>query len=154
LADPQTPGNDTLLYWLKFNPAANQRRQDQPRIPRPRGANRRRFPEPPAPTPGSIAAVINQIERCGPSLSQERATRWAKQLFTPYEVEAWLSAGLRTDDLELVVELRSLGIPPKAMDWVVRKETVLDRIRLRNYSARAIAGMLRREHLLDKIPPS
>jgi hypothetical protein len=36
------------------------------------------------------------------------------------------------------------------MDWVVRRETMLDRVRLRNYLARAIAEMLRRERLLGK----
>lgn len=152
--DSQPQDDESLLYWLKFNPTAIQRRQEQLRVPGPRRANPQRSPEPPAPKPGSIAAIINKIERCGPHSSQERATRWARQLFTPSEVEAWLNSGLRTDDLDLAVDLRSLGVPPQAMDWVVRKETMLDRIRLRNYSARAIADMLRREHLIDKVPRS
>jgi hypothetical protein len=65
-------------------------------------------------------------------------------------VEAWLTAGLTTDDLELIVELRSLGVPPEAMTWVLRRETMLDRIRLRGYSAREIARMLQREGLLPQ----
>jgi hypothetical protein len=69
-------------------------------------------------------------------------------------VEAWLNAGLRTGDLELAVDLRSLGVPPEAMGWVIRRETVLDRIRLRSYSARNIADMLRREQLLGRGSPS
>lgn len=148
MEDSQSANDENLRQWLMFSPAAINRRQEELRVPRPRGANRRRPPEPPAPKPGSMAAIINNVERCGPRISQERAACWARHLFTPNEVEAWLNAGLRTGDLELVVNLKSLGVPPEAMDWVIRKETVLDRIRLRSYSARRIADMLRREQLL------
>lgn len=65
-------------------------------------------------------------------------------------MEAWLIAGLHTDDLELVVDLRSLGVPPEAISFVVRKETILDRIRLRACSARGIARTLQREGLLPR----
>lgn len=94
--------------------------------------------------------MINDIEQCGPKLSRQRAARWARQLFTPRQVEAWLSAGLGTDDLELAVELRSLGVPPGALTWVVRKETIVDRIRLRGCSAREVARILQREGLLPQ----
>jgi len=154
LEGSQSANDENLRRWLMFSPAAVNRRQEQLRVPRPRRANRRRPPEPPAPKPGSIAAIINKVERCGPQISQERAPRWARHLFTAKEVEAWLNAGLRTGDLELAVDLRSLGVPPEAMGWVIRRETVLDRIRLRSYSARNIADMLRREQLLGRGSPS
>lgn len=138
--------------WLRPRPSPRSRdAQSRRGIVRWRRPGSHQAPwsrQPAAPTPGSIAAVLNDIEQCGPELSRLRAGRWGRQLFTPQDVRAWLAVGLKSDDLDLVVELRSLGVPPEAMAWVVRKETVLDRIRVRHYSARDIARLLRREGLL------
>ena len=145
-----------LLAWLKDSPASMRRRQEQ--LTRslhtsrePYRGRRTRPAQLPAPKPGSIAAIIADVERCGPELSSRRAIRWAQQLFAPAQVAAWLGSGLRTDDLELIVDLRSFGVPPEALGWVVRKETMLDRIRLRNCSARDIVRILRREGLLPPL---
>jgi len=150
LPDDEQPAPD----WLRPKPAPltlwreGHLRRSVARWP---GASGRKSPRPAqtaAPAPGSIAAVISELEQCGPELSRQRAGLWGRHLFTSQDVRAWLTAGLHSGDLDLVVELRSLAVPPEAMAWVVRKETVLDRIRLRNYRARDIARMLQREGLL------
>jgi hypothetical protein len=155
LTDHLSEDEQNLLFWLRHNPAAPRWRDEQLRRGiagwgRADGRRPRRPVRPSAPPPGSIAAIINDIERCGPELSRHRAAIWGRHLFTAREVEAWLTAGLGTDDLELIVELRSLGVPPEAMTWVIRKETMLDRIRLRTCSAREIARILQREGLLTQ----
>lgn len=143
-------GEQSLLDWFIFNPTAMRRREQQHQRSVGWSAPRRRLRQAPESRPpaGSIAAVINNIEGCGPYASRVRAVRWARLYCTPKEVEAWLKSGLKTDDLDLIAELRSLGVPPEAMQWTVRKETMLDRIRLRNCSAAEVAGILRREGLL------
>ena len=144
-----------MLFWFRHNPAAPRWRDERFRRGiagwgGPGGRKPRRPAQAPAPPLGSVAAIINDIGRCEPKLSRHRANQWARHFFTAREVEAWLTAGLRTEDLELVFDLRSLGIPPEAMSFVVRKETILDRIRLRACSARGIARMLQREGLLPR----
>jgi hypothetical protein len=76
--------------------------------------------------------------------------RWARTWFTPEQVRAWFQAGLRTSDLQLVVDLHAHGVPPEAMGWVVRKETMLERIRQRGYTAEDVARTLRQEGLLSR----
>lgn len=71
-------------------------------------------------------------------------------MFLPADVKAWLTNGLSSNDLELIVELRSLAIPPEAMSWSIRGETMLDRIRLRGYTAQHVARTLRQAGLLPK----
>jgi hypothetical protein len=140
----------SVYFWLKANPDRRRRGELRRNFA---GPVRHRQPgarqqQEAALRPGSTAAVISAIERCGTELSRERAARWARQLFTPAEVQAWLSAGLSTEDLELAIELRSVGVPPEALNWVVRKESMLDRIRLRSCPPSEVAQILRREGLL------
>lgn len=105
-------------------------------------------PRLPSPRPGTLAAIINDIERCGSTPAAERAMLWAKEFFTPSEVRAWLAAGLRTSDLGLVIDFRKLGIQPEAMTWEVRGGTMLDRIRHDKYSAYEIELVLRNAGLM------
>ena len=140
-----------ILGWLKLNPDRPPRRQDETLPSQEPVRARRRRPKPaPQPRPGTIAAVICEVEHHGPEFSEQQAWRWAQHLFTPSEVRAWLTSGLRTDDLDLIVELRSLGIPPEAMTWTVRGESMLDRIRLRGYTAQHIVRTLRHAGLHPK----
>jgi hypothetical protein len=140
-----------LLGWLKLNPDARSRQGDQTLSSSALVRARRRPPKPaPQPRPGTIAAVICEVEHYGPEFSAQQAWRWAQHLFTPSDVRAWLTNGLRCDDLDLIVELRSLGIPPEAMNWAVRGETMLDRIRLRGYTAQHVGRTLRHAGLLLK----
>jgi hypothetical protein len=139
-----------LLGWLQFNPEAQRRRQAEMLSSVPVRPRRRRPKPPPPPRPGTIAAVIWEIEHLGPEFSAQRVRRWAEHLFTPAQVRAWLTNGLRSDDLDLIVELRSLGIPPEAMSWGIRGESVLDRIRLRGYTAQHVARTLQQAGLLPK----
>ena len=122
----------------------------QPSSSAPIRATHRRQKPPSQPRPGTIAAVINEVEHYGPEFSAQQAWRWAQHLFTPSEVRAWLTNGLRSDDLDLIVELRSLVIPPEAMSWAVRGESMLDRIRLHGYTAQHVARTLRNVGLLPK----
>jgi hypothetical protein len=109
------------------------------------GARARRPGQPPAPVPGSYAAIISEFEQCGPQISRQRAMQWARAIFTPDQVRAWMRAGLRTSDLELVTELRDLGVRPEAMGLTVRKLTMLDRVRYHGYTAGQVARTLRAE---------
>lgn len=111
-----------------------------------------RIPRLPNPKPGTIAAVIDNVEHCGPILTAERAMLWAHELFAPNEVKAWLDAGLQTADLGLIIDFRTLSVPPEAMGWSVRGEAVLERIRIGQHSAQAIARTLRKPGFL--IPES
>lgn len=152
MSDDISEDERRLLEWLKSKPVSGNR-EDKTYLTAERGSGRYRGKRPrsvrlPGPKPGSIAAVIAELERCGPELSSRRAVRWARQFFSATEVTAWLNAGLTTDDLELIIELRSRGVPAEALQWTVRKESMLDRIRLRGYSAQEIIGILRREGLL------
>ena len=138
-----------ILGWLKFSPGAQPGRRDEMLPSSAAVRARRRRPEPvPQPRPGTIAAVICEVEHYGPESSAQLAWRWAQHLFVPSEVRAWLASGLRSDDLDLIVELRSLGIPPEAVNWVIRGETMLDRIRFRRYAAQDVARTLRHAGLL------
>lgn len=140
-----------ILGWLKLSPDAQSRRRDEtPPSSVPVRPRRRQLKPVPEPRPGTIAAVISEVEHHGPESSAQQAWRWAQHLFTPSEVRAWLTSGLRSDDLDLIVELRSLDIPPEAMNWAVRGESMLDRIRLRSYTAQHIARTLRHAGLLTK----
>lgn len=140
-----------LLNWLQFNPDAKGGRQAEMLSPLPVGRPRRRRPKPlPPPRPGTIAAVLCEIEHFGPEFAREEAQRWARHLFTSAEVRAWLTSGLRSKDLDLIVELRSLGIPPEGISWVIRGESMLDRVRLRGYTAQHVLRTLRNEGLLPK----
>lgn len=140
-----------ILGWLKLSPDAQSRRRDETLPSSALVRSKRRQPKPvPQPRPGTIAAVICEVEHYGPESGAQQAWRWAQHLFTPSEVRAWLTSGLRSDDLDLIVELRSLGIPPEAMSWAVRGESMLDRIRLRGYTAQHIARTLRHAGLLPK----
>jgi hypothetical protein len=140
-----------LLGWLRFNPDAQRRRSAEAPPPFDPNRPRRRRPKPPPPPrPGTIAAVICEIEHYGPEFAAQHAERWARHMFTPADVKAWLTNGLRSNDLELIVELRSLGIPPEAMGWVIRGETMLDRTQLRGYTAQHVARTLRQAGLLPK----
>ena len=140
-----------ILGWLKLNPDAPSRRRDRTlSSPAPVRVRHHRPKPAPQARPGTIAAVICEVEHYGPEFSAQRAWRWAQHLFTPSEVRAWLTNGLRSDDLDLIVELRSLGIPPEAMSWAVRGESMLDRIRLHGYTAQHVARTLRHAGLLPK----
>lgn len=140
-----------ILGWLKLNPDLQSRPRDETLPSQAPVRARRRRPKPaPQPRPGTIAAVICEVEHHGPEFSEQQAWRWAQHLFTPSEVRAWLTSGLRTDDINLIVEFRSLGIPPEAMNWAVRGESMLDRIRVRGYTAQHIARTLRHAGLLPK----
>ena len=77
------------------------------------------------------------------TLAAERAMVCGKELFAPNDVRAWLQNGLRTADLALVADFRTLGVPPEAMGWKVGDGTMLDRIRIRHYSAYVVARTLR-----------
>ena len=90
------------------------------------------------------------MEHSTPEFAAEQAQRWARHLFTPADVRAWLANGLRTNDLDLIVEFRSRGIPPEAMSWSIRGETMLDRIRLRGYTAQHVMRTLWKAGLLPK----
>lgn len=139
-----------ILGWLKLNPDLQSRRRDETRTSQAPVRARRRRPKPVSqPRPGTIAAVICEVGHDGPEFSEQQAWR-SQHLYTPSEVRAWLTSGLRTDDLDLIVELRSLGIPPEAMNWAVRGESMLDRIRVRGYTAQHIARTLRHASLLPK----
>ena len=85
-------------------------------------------------------------------LAAERAMFWAQELSAPSEVEAWLDAGLQTAGLGLIIDCRTLGVPPEAMGWSVRGEMMLERIRIGQYPARAIARTLRNAGLLIRKP--
>ena len=140
-----------ILGWLKLNPDAQSRRPDETLSSSAPVRARRRPPKPaPPPRPGTIAAVICECEHYSPESSAQLAWRWAQHLFTPSEVRTWLTNGLRSDDLDLIVELRSLGIPPEAMNWAVRGESMLDRIRVHGYTAQHVARTLRHAGLLPK----
>lgn len=136
-----------ILSWLI--PDAQPKRRRETLSPA-AGRAGSRPPRPAPPRPGTIAAVICEVEHYGPESSAQQAWRWAQHLFAPSEVRAWLASGLRSRDLDLVVEFRSLGIPPEAMSWIIRGECILDRIRLRGYTAQHVARTLRHEGLLPK----
>ena len=140
-----------ILGWFKLNPDLQSRRRDETLPSQAPVRAKRRRPKPaPQPRPGTIAAVICEVEHHGPEFSEQQAWRWAQRLFTPSQVRAWLTSGLRTDDLDLIVELRSLGIPPEAVNWAVRGESMLDRIRVRGYTAQHIARTLRHAGMLPR----
>lgn len=42
---------------------------------------------------------------------------WAQELIAPNEVRAWEEAGLQTQLLPYIIELRRSGVPPEAMGW-------------------------------------
>jgi hypothetical protein len=102
-----------------------------------------------SPKPGSYAAIISEIEQCGTELSKQRAMEWACAMFTPEQMRAWLRAGLRTNDLDLIVELRTLGVLPELVGLTVRRESMLDRIRHHGYTPAQIARTLQIEGLLS-----
>jgi hypothetical protein len=108
------------------------------------------MPRVPIPKPGTIAAVIYDIEGCGAQISEERAVLWAQEFFAPDRVKAWLETGLRTGDLGLIIDFRKLGVPPEAMGWEVRGESILDRIRIHHYSAHNVARTLQNAGLLTR----
>src|SRR5712691_10684834 len=105
-----SPEEQRILDWLKLKPDAQSRRRDETLSSAPVRAGRRPRKPPAQPPPGTIAAVICEIEHYGPEFSAQQAWRWAQHLFTPSDVRAWLVSGLRSDDLDIIVELRSLGI--------------------------------------------
>jgi hypothetical protein len=150
--DPQLSEEEQrLLGWLRFNPDTERRRSAEalPSLGPIRPRRRRPKPAPP-PRPGTIAAVICEIEHYGPESAARHAEHWARHMFLPADVKAWLINGLSSNDLDLIVELRSLGIPPEAMSWGIRGETMLERIRLRGYTAQHVARTLRHAGLLPK----
>lgn len=74
--------------------------------------------------------------------------KWARAMVPPEQVRAWLRAGLQTSDLDLIVELRALGVPPELMGLTVRRQSMLDRIRHHGYTPGQIARTLQLEGLL------
>lgn len=98
---------------------------------------------------GTIAAVVSEFEHCGPGASADRATAWAKEFLAPDQVRAWLAVGLRTDDLGMIIDFRTRGVPPEAITWSINKETILDRIRIRGYSSQAVVRTLRKAGMLQ-----
>lgn len=149
--DNLSEGELRLLAKFQFDQAA-QRRQRADRLPYDQRRSRRppRVLRVPAPKPGTIAAVIYEIEQCGAQTSEDRAILWAREFFEPNQVRAWLEAGLRTADLGLIIDFRTLGVPPEAMSWAIRGESVLDRIRIRQYSAHDVTRTLQNAGLLTR----
>jgi hypothetical protein len=73
---------------------------------------------------------------------------WAQELIEPNEVRTWEQAGLNTYDLPRIIDFRQLGVPPEAMGWKVRGETMLEKIRTHRYSPQAVTQTLRTAGLL------
>lgn len=149
--DHLTEGQKQLLFTMKADHAQRRRQEQQSpygqRPPRPRPPRRSRVPDP---KPGTIAAVIFEITHCSPEWAAEKAMFWAQEMFEPNDVRAWMEAGLRTDDLGLIIDFRKAGVPPEAMGWKLRTETMLDRIRTHGYSAQDIMRTLRTAGLLER----
>jgi len=141
-----------LASFQRDLPAPVRRTRRTGQLPSTRTGFRRtpHMPRLPDPKPGTIAAIINEIEHCGPMLAAERAMLWGNELFTPSEIRAWLENGLRTDDLGLIIDFRAAGVPPEAMTWSARGETMLDRIRIHGYSAHAVVRTLQNTGLLAR----
>jgi hypothetical protein len=149
-SDHLSSGEQRLL--AKFQADVVQQRQQAQQLPYGQRPRRRgpRMPRLPEPKSGSIAAIISGIEHCGPMTAAESAMLWAKELFASSEVRAWLEAGMKTADLGLIVDFRESGVPPEAMGWKVRGETILDRIRVHHYSALAVVKTLQTAGLLTR----
>lgn len=80
--------------------------------------------------------------------AESQARAWAEQLFTAAEARAWLTAGLHTDEQDVAALLRDEGVHPDHLGTVIRRQTVLERLRIQRLSVRQIADLLRREGLL------
>jgi hypothetical protein len=78
--------------------------------------------------------------------------KWAREMFPPEQVRAWLRTGLQTSDLGLIVELRAPGVPPELMTLTVRRQSMLDRIRHHGYTAGRIARTLQLEGCCLRAP--
>jgi hypothetical protein len=75
---------------------------------------------------------------------------WAQELIAPNEVRAWEEAGLQTQLLPYIIELRRSGVPPEAMGWKVHGETMLEKIRTHHYSPQLVIRTLRTAGLLGR----
>jgi hypothetical protein len=76
---------------------------------------------------GERASAIPEPATHGPSA--DHAREWAERYFTLEEVSAWLQAGLKTYEAWLAEELCDLQITPDMLSIVIRKQTILERLR-------------------------
>lgn len=89
--DHLSEGERRLLVSFQRELPAPVRRMRRPAQPSSTRSGFRRAPHMPRlpdPKPGTIAAIIDEIEHCGPMLAAERAMLWGKELFPPSEVRA------------------------------------------------------------------
>jgi hypothetical protein len=151
-----TPDDRRLLAYLTNGDASEQRaEQDEGRHrtlpPRPRPRPDKKSRSPARPRPDSLAGRLLAAEpSLGAELASRLAARWAEALLiTPGELSAWLAAGIKYNEIALVLDLRAEGVPPEALGWIVRRASMLDRIRHRRYSAAQVAETLRNEGRLS-----
>ena len=121
------PGDQAALDWLR-------------RGRRPRPYPRRRVPR----ADPSAQTAVGAAERDPYTPSPWQAVRWASVFFEPAESRAWLLAGLKESEWWLAEELRDHRITPAMLSVVIRKQTILERLR-DNLSTARVADLLRRE---------
>lgn len=112
------PDEQAVLHWL-----TDGRRQPH----RPRPAARQPHTRPRSVPHGERAPAIPEPEPSRPS--PYHAREWAERYFTPQQVSTWLQAGLKTYEAWLAEELRDLQITPDMLSIVIRKQTILERLR-------------------------
>jgi hypothetical protein len=111
------PDEQAMLRWLTDG-------QRRPHRPRPTRQHRTRPTFVPR---GERAPAIPEPQPSG--LSAYHAREWAERYFTSDQVSAWVTAGLKIHEAWLAEELRDVRITPAMLSIVIRKQTILDRLR-------------------------
>lgn len=127
-----------------------RRRHDRARRARddhPRRAPRTGKGEPPL--TGTAAAAVGQWPDLAPPAARTIAASWSGRYgFTAEQAAAWWRNGLDKHDADLASRLAAAGVAPEHLRLVIRKDTVLYRVR-DNMPPWRIADMLRRDGYLD-----
>lgn len=129
---------EALLRWLRDGSPRSRYRRG------PLGNSRRKGRRYVMPQLGDVAQFLLQGRpEAGPDWARTCAGDWAGQMFSLADIREWVGAGLECDDVGLASDLRNLGISPDMLAIRVRGESMIERIRNRNYTASEIARTLR-----------
>lgn len=147
-----TPDEWRLLeQWKHEKQRTDAVENDLPGLHAPR--SRKKRPRPKQPESSAYAGIFFEHAPVSrgwytPHVDQwaeQQALDWANLMFTLAEASAWLKAGIAFDEEEIASLLRKEGITPDHLSLVIRRTTVLDRLRVEHMSVRQIAALLRRE---------
>lgn len=98
---------------------------------------------------GLAAEIARVLPQLPATAAKSVAKVWTEQYgLTDQQTIDWLENGLRTNEARVAVELSGYGVEPYHMQIIIRRETVIARLRDGRLTPYRIADLLRREGFL------